>query len=193
MIYSADVVLRDLRGLLWLLMVAEVVLRRPVDVLSTQGYAKVHIYGGRRPVCTPACGCGANQWRRKPSRRSSFRCLVLGTTREWLQSDGAFFFCGCGHWYSQKFLPHHVRLAHRRCRRRTRSRALTRRHRWRAVLISWLLLIMLAVALAPTMGGWAAVVASSLDHTMQALNGNGPGKGRPSKIGKAECLVAAQK
>ena len=59
--------------------------------------------------------------------------------------------------------------------------------------MSWLLLIILAVALAATMVGWAAVVASSLNHTMHALNGNGPGKGRPSKIGKAECLVAAQK
>ena len=59
--------------------------------------------------------------------------------------------------------------------------------------MSWLLLIILAVALAPTMAGWAAFVASSLNHTMHALNGNGPGKGRPSKIGKAECLVAAQK
>ena len=68
-----------------------------------------------------------------------------------------------------------------------------RRHRWRAVLMSWLLLIIVAVALAATMVGWAAVVASSLNHTMHALNGNGPGKGRPSKIGKAECLVAAQK
>ena len=59
--------------------------------------------------------------------------------------------------------------------------------------MSWLLLIILAVALAATMVGWAAVVASSLNHTMHSLNGNGPGKGRPSKIGKAECLVAAQK
>ena len=59
--------------------------------------------------------------------------------------------------------------------------------------MSWLLLIIVAVALAATMVGWAAVVASSLNHTMHALNGNGPGKGRPSKIGKAECLVAAQK
>ena len=59
--------------------------------------------------------------------------------------------------------------------------------------MSWLLLIILAVALAATMVQWAAVVASSLNHTMHALNGNGPGKGRPSKIGKAECLVAAQK
>ena len=59
--------------------------------------------------------------------------------------------------------------------------------------MSWLLPIIFAVALAATMVGWAAVVASSLNHTMHALNGNGPGKGRPSKIGKAECLVAAQK
>ena len=59
--------------------------------------------------------------------------------------------------------------------------------------MSWLLLIILAMALAATMVGWAAAVASSLNHTMHALNGNGPGKGRPSKIGKAECLVAAQK
>ena len=59
--------------------------------------------------------------------------------------------------------------------------------------MSWLLLIILAVALAATMVGRAAVVASFLNHTMHALNGNGPGKGRPSKIGKAECLVAAQK
>ena len=59
--------------------------------------------------------------------------------------------------------------------------------------MSGLLLIILAVALAATMVGWAAVVASSLNHTMHALNGNGSGKGRPSKIGKAECLVAAQK
>ena len=111
MIYSADVVLCHLRGLLWLLLVVGVVLLRPVDVLSAQGYAKVHIYGGRRPVCTPACGCGAHRWRRKLSRRSYFRCLVPRTTREWLQSDGAFFFCGCGHCHSQKRLPHHVRLA----------------------------------------------------------------------------------
>ena len=55
-----------------------------------------------------------------------------------------------------------------------------RRHRWRAVLMSWLLLIILAVASAATMVGWAAVVASSFNHTMHALNGNGPGKGRPS-------------
>ena len=59
--------------------------------------------------------------------------------------------------------------------------------------MSWILLIILAVALAATMVRWAAFVASSLNHTMHALNGNGPGKGRPSKIGKAECLVAAQK
>ena len=59
--------------------------------------------------------------------------------------------------------------------------------------MSYLLSIILAVALAATMVGWAAVVASSLNRTMHALNGNGPGKGRPSKIGKAECLVAAQK
>ena len=59
--------------------------------------------------------------------------------------------------------------------------------------MSWSLRIIVAVALAATMVGWAAVVASSLNHTMHALNGNGPGKGRPSKIGKAECLVAAQK
>ena len=59
--------------------------------------------------------------------------------------------------------------------------------------MSWLLLIILAVASAGTMVRWAAVVASSLNHTMHALNGNGPGKGSPSKIGKAECLVAAQK
>ena len=59
--------------------------------------------------------------------------------------------------------------------------------------MSWLLVIILAVALAATMVGWAVVVASSLNHTMHALHGNGPGKGRPSKIGKAECLVAAQK
>ena len=59
--------------------------------------------------------------------------------------------------------------------------------------MSWLLLIILVVALATTMVGWAAVVASSLNHTMHALNGNGSGKRRPSKIGKAECLVVAQK
>ena len=59
--------------------------------------------------------------------------------------------------------------------------------------MSWILRIIVAVALAATMVGWAAVVASSLNHTMHALNGNGPGKRRPSKIGKAECLVAAQK
>ena len=47
-----------------------------------------------------------------------------------------------------------------------------RRHRWRAVLMSWLLLIIVAVALAATMVGWAAVVASSLNHTMHALNGS---------------------
>ena len=83
MIYSADVVLRHLRGLLWLLLVVEVVLLRPMDVISAQGYPKVHIYGGRRPVCTPACGCGAHRWRRKPSRRSSFRCLVLMVSITW--------------------------------------------------------------------------------------------------------------
>ena len=59
--------------------------------------------------------------------------------------------------------------------------------------MSLILRIIVAVALAATMVGWAAVVASSLNHSMHALNGNGPGKGRPSKIGKAECLVAAQK
>ena len=59
--------------------------------------------------------------------------------------------------------------------------------------MSWILRIIVAVALAATMVGWVAVVASSLNHSMHALNGNGPGEGRPSKIGKAECLVAAQK
>ena len=41
--------------------------------------------------------------------------------------------------------------------------------------MSWILLIILAVALVATMVGWAVVVASSLNHTMHALNGNGPG------------------
>ena len=57
----------------------------------------------------------------------------------------------------------------------------------------WLLLIILAVALAATMVGWEAVVPCSLNNTIHGSNGNGPSKGRPSKIGKAECLVAAQK
>ena len=35
-------------------------------------------------------------------------------------------------------------------------------------------------------------MASSLNHAMHALKGNGPGRGRPSKIGKSKCLVAAQ-
>ena len=59
--------------------------------------------------------------------------------------------------------------------------------------MSWLLLIIFAGALAATMVGWAAVVASSLNHNMHASNGNGPGRERPSRIGKAECLFVAHK
>ena len=47
--------------------------------------------------------------------------------------------------------------------------------------MSWLLLIILAVALVATMMGWASLVASSLNHTMHAFNGNGPGKRRAQK------------
>ena len=46
MTYSGDVVFSHLRGPLWLLLVVDVVLLSPVDFLSAQGFAKVHIYGG---------------------------------------------------------------------------------------------------------------------------------------------------
>ena len=54
-----------------------------------------------------------------------------------------------------------------------------------AVLMSWILLIILAVALAATMVGWAAFVASSLKHTMHVLNGNGTSKRKANQDMKA--------
>ena len=175
---------------MWLRMVVQVVIHWPLDVLGGQKITKVRIYRGCRLVCTQSCGCGAHRLRRRPSHKRHLCCLAPKTMRKWMQSGGSFLFCDGRCRHVQKPLPHNVRLASRRCTQRTRRTPLTPQPMWRAVFLSR---VLLAVGLPATMLGWAAVVASSLNYAMHALNGNGPGRGRPSKIGESECWVARQK